>query len=93
MRDAAIEVTALLKYLRSEMEGVQEKESIRGVRGRQKNPSLAIRVWHHSTSLMMPDSDPLDGFFYLPLTPMIDPYNMCTLFATHQACSEILGEV
>ena len=22
----------------------------------------------------MPDSDPRDGFFYLPLTPMKDPY-------------------
>ena len=23
---------------------------------------------------MVPDSDPRDGYFYLPLTPMIDPY-------------------
>ena len=44
------------------------------VRGRQKNLSLGITVWHHSTSLMMLDSDPQDGFFYLPLTPMIDSY-------------------
>ena len=55
---------------------MQEKESIMAVRGRQKNPSLAITVWHHPTSLVMPDSDPWDGFFYLPLTPMIDPYNL-----------------
>ena len=40
---SAIEVTALLKNLRSEMKGVQEKKSIMGMRGRQKNPSLAIR--------------------------------------------------
>ena len=31
---SAIEVTALLKNLRSEMKGVQEKKSIMGVRGR-----------------------------------------------------------
>ena len=33
-RTSAIEVTALLKNLRSEMKGVQEKESIMGVRAR-----------------------------------------------------------
>ena len=33
-RTSAIEVTALLKHLRSEMKGVQEKESTMGVRGR-----------------------------------------------------------
>ena len=58
------------------MKGVQEKVSIMGVRGRYKTPSLAITVWHHSASLVMPDSDHRDGFFYLdlPLTRMIDPY-------------------
>ena len=35
-RTSTTEVTALLKHLRSEMKGVQEKESIIGVRGRQK---------------------------------------------------------
>ena len=59
---------------RSEIKGVQEKESIMGVRGRQKNPSLAITFWNHSENLVMPDSDPRDNFFYLPLTPIIDPY-------------------
>ena len=34
MADSAIEVTALLKNLRSEMKGVQEKEYIMEVRGR-----------------------------------------------------------
>ena len=42
------EVTALLKNLHSEMKGVQEKESIMGVRGRQKNLYLAITVWQAS---------------------------------------------
>ena len=54
------------------MKGAQEKESVMGVRGRLKNPSLDITVWHHSASLVMPDSDPRGGFFYLPL----DPYNL-----------------
>ena len=63
-RTSAIEVTALFKNLRSEMKGVQENESIMGVRGRLKYPSLAITVRYHSTS---------DGFFNQPLTPMIDP--------------------
>ena len=56
------------------MKGMQEKESIMGVRGRQNNPSLGNTVWHHSASLVMPDSNPRDGFFCLPLTPMIDSY-------------------
>ena len=56
------------------MKRVQDKEPIMCVRGRQNIPSLAIIVWHHSASLLMPDSDPRDGFFYLPLTPMLDPY-------------------
>ena len=37
---------------------MQEKESIMEMRGGQTNPSLAIIVWHHSVSLVMPDSDP-----------------------------------
>ena len=48
------------KNLRSEMKGVQKKESIMGVRD----------------SLVMPDSDPRDGFFYLPLPLMKDSYNL-----------------
>ena len=56
-RTSAISETELLKEsLLSEMKGVQEKDSITGVRGRQKNPSLAITVWHHSASLVMPDA-------------------------------------
>ena len=51
------------------MKGVQEKEPIMGVRGRQKNLSLTITVLHHLASLVMPGSDPQDGFFYLPSHP------------------------
>ena len=47
--------------LLKESKGVQEKESVMGVRGRY--PSLAITVWHPSASLVIPDSDLLDGFF------------------------------
>ena len=50
-------------------------------------------VWGRSTlhthdrfsgevSLVMPDSDPGDGLFYLPLTPMIDPYNLARSFTS-----------
>ena len=74
-------MTALFKDLRSEMKGVQGKESTMGVRGKQKNPSLAVTVWHHSASLVMPDSDARNGFFYIPLTPMIDSY--ATLNESH----------
>ena len=52
--------------------GEQEKESIIRVRMRYKNPSLMITVCHHSTSLVMPISDPQDVFFYPTL--MIDSY-------------------
>ena len=61
-RTSTIEVTALWIYLRSEMNSMQEKESIMGVSCRQKSPSLAITIWHHEVSLVMPDSDPQDGF-------------------------------
>ena len=61
----------IIKNPHSEM---QEKESIMGVRDRQKNLSHGITVWYHSASLMMPDSDPRDGFLYLHLIPMIDSY-------------------
>ena len=54
------------------MKGMQEKESIMGVRDRQRSPFLGITVWHHSASLVMPDNR--DGFLNLPHTPMIDSY-------------------
>ena len=42
----------------------QGKESIIRVRVGQKNPSLRITVCHHSASLVMPNGDLRDGFFY-----------------------------
>ena len=63
---SAIEVIQLLK--------VCKKKNLSCVRGRQNYRSLQITVWHHSASLMMPDSDPQDGVFYLSLTPMIESY-------------------
>ena len=56
-RTSAIAVTVLLKNIHSEMKGVQEKEFIMGATDRQKNLSLAITVWHHEASLVMPDCD------------------------------------
>ena len=55
--------------------GEQEKESLIRVRVGKKNPSLVITVWHHSASLVMPNSDPRDRYFYPTLTLMIDSYN------------------
>ena len=76
MADISNRSDCIIKNLRSEMKGVQEKESIKGVRARQKNPSLMITVWHHLASLVLPDSVPRDRFFYLSLTPMIDPCSL-----------------
>ena len=42
----------------------------------RKNPSLGIIVCHHLASLVMPNGDPQDGFFYATLTLMIDSYNL-----------------
>ena len=56
------------------MKCTQEKESIMSVRGRQINLSFGITVWPHLASLMLPDSDLRDKFFYLLLTSMIDSY-------------------
>ena len=39
-----------------------------------RNTSIEITVWHHSASLVMPNSDPRDGFFCLPLIPVIDSF-------------------
>ena len=55
--------------------GEQEKEYIIRVRVGWKNPSLGITVCHHSASLVMPNGDPRDGFFYPTRTFMIDSYN------------------
>ena len=34
-----------------------------------------ITAYHHSASLMMPNIDPWDGFFYPTLTQKMDSYN------------------
>ena len=47
------------------MKGMQEKEYIIGMMGRQKNPSLAVTVWQYSASLVMLGSDTRDGFFFI----------------------------
>ena len=46
LRISATEVTALSQNIRPEMKGIREKKYFIGVRGRHKNPSLAITVWH-----------------------------------------------
>ena len=48
------------------MKDVQEKDSVMGVIGKQKIPSLSITVWHHGVSLVMPDSDPRTDFSSTP---------------------------
>ena len=53
---------------------MQEKESIMAVRCKLKIPSLWITVWHHSASLVMPNSYPRDGIFNPHLTSMKDSY-------------------
>ena len=63
----------------NENSGEQEKESIIRMRVGQKNLSLGIPVCHHSASLVMPNGDPGDGFFYPTLTLMIDSYILCLL--------------
>ena len=37
---------------------------------------LRITVWHHEASLVMPEGDPQDGFFYPILTLKIDSYSI-----------------
>ena len=43
----------------------------------RKNPSLEITVCRHSASLVMPNGDPRDGFFYSNLILMIDSNSLC----------------
>ena len=50
----------------------QGKGSVICVRMLKKNLFLRITICHHSASLVMPNSDPRDRFFYSTLTLMID---------------------
>ena len=43
---------------------------------RKNNLSLGITVRHHSASLVMPNSDPRERFFYPQHTPMKDTYTI-----------------
>ena len=40
------------------------------------NLSLVITVCHHKASLVMPNGDPQDIFFYPTLTLMMDSYSL-----------------
>ena len=59
---------------------MQEKESIMVVRYELKIMSLGITVWHHSASLVMPDSYSRDGIPNPHLTAIKDTYNACQVF-------------
>ena len=61
-------------YLKQKVNGEQEKESIPCVKVGWKNLFLTITVCHHSASLMTPNGDPWEGFFYHNLSLMIDSY-------------------
>ena len=41
-----------------------------------ENLSLAITIFHHSASPVMPIGDPWDGFCYLTLSLMMDYYSI-----------------
>ena len=49
------------------------------VRVGYKNSSLGITVCHHLASLVMTNSDPLDGFFYPTLTRIVDSFSCSPL--------------
>ena len=66
---------------------VSKKKNPLFVRVEYKNLSLVITVCHHSASLVMPNSDPRDGFFYPTLAGVIDSYitSQSTIF---QSCQD-----
>ena len=59
---------AFLKTQKLVFNGEQEKESITPVRMGLENPSLVITICHHLASLVMPNDDPRDGFFFITPT-------------------------
>ena len=59
----------------SKNSGEQQKESFIRVRVGQKNPSLGIAVYHHWESLVMPNGDPQDGFYY-PTHTLMQSFNI-----------------
>ena len=63
-------------FKNAELNGEPKKESVICIRADRKNLSLEIIICHQLVSLMMPKNDLWDRFFYLPLTLLIDSYNM-----------------
>ena len=63
-------INKLINQLINNNSGEQEKESI--IHVRVKIRPFGITVCHHLASLVMPNGDPRDGFFYPTLTLMID---------------------
>ena len=55
-----------IKYINAIFNGEQEKKFL--CEDWIENPSLVITVCHHPTSLVMPNSDPRDGFLSHPPT-------------------------
>ena len=74
MAESATELTALSKTHFQKWNVCKKKNM-----GERTDPFLEITVWHHSTSLVMPASNPRNGIFYRLLTPMKDSYIL-----THQ---------
>ena len=60
---------------------MQEIESIMVVRCKMKILSLGIIVRHHSASLVMPNSYPLDGIFNQHLTGIKDSFSPVTILS------------
>ena len=57
------------------------------VRQELEIPSLGITVWHHSTSLVMPNNFPRDGIFNPHLTTIEDSYNLTIALRIHKFMS------
>ena len=75
-----------LKIKCGKSKGMQEKVSIIGVWCGEKNLSLGITVRHHSASLVMPNSDPHDRFFYPNHTRLLsdaEQWSRVTDFSLH----------
>ena len=92
-RTSAIEVNALLKIHVQKWKICKKKNPswVWGVdRKIHTSGSLSGLTRLAEVSLVMPDSDTRDGFFYLSLTPMIDSYSLTWAFCISES---ILGPV
>ena len=80
----------IIKNPLSELKGMARKRIYHGCEGQIENLSLRITVRHHLANLVMPDSNPHDVFFYLPLGAV---WSGSTLFAYMQkVCLKSLQE-